>query len=154
MPLRNMIYQKYTPKQIKKKINKTSKKWLEAEAWRLFSLLVRQSEADDNGYCRCADGCGSIGFWRDFDAGHFVSSTKAATKFDRINVHAQNRNCNRFGEGKKRDYGRNLDKLFGEGVAEKLEAKAKMYCKRSASDYRYMIAEYLQELNKKGYLIK
>lgn len=139
---------------IQKAIKRTYRQWLEKEAWRLFSLLVRQSEADENGICKCFDGCGKMAHWRNMDAGHFMSIKRNATKYDRKNVHPQSRLCNRFSEGKKFQYAKQLDLKYGQGTAEALEQKSLMNCKRTAFDLQYMIQEFKSELIKNNFQIR
>jgi len=78
------------------------------------------------------------------DAGHFISRNHEAVRYDKQNVHAQCRKCNRFNSGNQYEHGQAIDKKYGEGTAEKLLIKSKMYCKRKIFDYEYIIEQLKQ----------
>jgi hypothetical protein len=80
------------------------------------------------------------------DAGHFITRGKKSTKFDEKNVHAQCRKCNRFMSGFQYKYSIAIDEKYGEGTAKSLYIKSEMLCKRTVSDYEYLIKEYKEKL--------
>ena len=66
---------------------------LKKEAWTVFSAYIRQRDADDRGMVRCVT-CGSLKFWKDGDAGHFLPGRGNAILFDERGVHFQCKPCN------------------------------------------------------------
>ena len=123
------------------------------EADRLYSLLVRQESADENGLARCVT-CGRVRHWRRQHLGHFMPRQHQSTRFDRKNTAVQCVECNTFHEGRQYDFSVYLDKTYGEGTAKSVRNKAMMFCKRSAFDLQYMIKEFKNELKCKKYLIR
>jgi len=86
---------------------------------RVFSEFIRLRDADNQGYCKCIS-CGEVGFWKEMDAGHFVSRDRKSTRYDPRNVHAQCLRCNRFRSGEQYIHGRMIDDLYGKGAASYL----------------------------------
>jgi hypothetical protein len=87
--------------------------------WKVFSEYIRLRDADENGYCVCCTS-GQRVHWKECDAGHFISRDKKATKYHEQNVHAQNRNHNRFRSGEQFLHGKFIDNKYGPGTADKL----------------------------------
>ena len=123
------------------------------EADRLFSLLVRQENADEDGICTCAT-CGTRTFWRFIHCGHFMVRQNQATRFDRENTGPQCVKCNTFSEGKQYEFAKYLDKKYGYRTAEKMDIKSKMRCYRGEAEYRYLAEQFKLELKEKKYLIR
>ena len=123
------------------------------EADRLFSLLVRQENADENGYVRCVT-CGKIIRWRNSHNGHFMVRQCQATRYDRENTGVQCVKCNTFSEGRQYDFAKYLDQKYGEGTAEKMNIKSKMMCHRNVTEYKYLIEKFKEELKSKGFEIR
>ncbi len=86
-----------------------------------FSELVRLSNADDSGFVKCIT-CGRSGFWKDFDAGHFVTRDHLNTRWDLDNVKPQCQHENRRMGGKPYEFGQALN-LLSAGMADRLIAK-------------------------------
>ena len=123
------------------------------ETDRLFSLLVRQENADENGIVRCVT-CKVPKRWRSVHLGHFMVRQCQATRYDRENTGVQCVKCNTFSEGRQYDFGKYLDQKYGEGTAEKMNIKSKMFCKRGVSEYKYLIAKFKEELKSQGFEIR
>ncbi len=136
-----------------KKYSKKNIKQLDAELWRVFSLWIRQKDADDNGVVRCVT-CGAFRQWRSVDAGHFISRRHLATKFDERNVHPQCKQCNGFGSGEQFKMSQYINRKFGFGMAEKLERDSKQSTKWYKVDYILKIEEYKEKLKKNGFVTK
>jgi hypothetical protein len=62
---------------------------------RSFNLLRRIESTDDYGFCACVVTGQRIHF-KEVDAGHFISATRQATRFDHRNVHPQSKGSNQF----------------------------------------------------------
>jgi len=67
---------------------------LKAIAWKLFSEIVRRSEADEKGHCKCVV-CGWYGPWPMFHAGHVLKGRAKGILFDRRCCHAECAVCNK-----------------------------------------------------------
>ena len=137
-------------KRLIKKMNKPKLSELIKEADRLFSLLVRQKAADENGLVRCCT-CRKPHHWKKIQCGHFMSRACMSTRYDEKNVGCQDIACNIFLQGNQYEFSLYLDKKYGEGTAEATKLKSKMSCKRSTFDLQYMINEFKQELISRGF---
>lgn len=113
-----------------------SLKSAEARALRYFAKFIRLRDRDK----RCIT-CGSTS---KKDCGHFISVRFKATKFDEKNANGQCEKCNRFEYGNQYEHGQQIDKLHGEGTAERLLMISKITCKRSRFDFDY-IAQYFKD---------
>lgn len=74
------------------------------------------------------------------EAGHFVGSTPLATRWHPQNVNGQCSYCNCWQSGAKFTYGLNLNRKWGEGTAEKLEALGRTYWKPSREALEALLA--------------
>src|SRR3990167_1977322 len=95
---------------------------------RVFSEYIRKKNANHQGFVTCIT-CKKIEFWKDTDAGHYISREHLETRFDERNVWPQCRACNRFHEGRKDEYALALIEKFGESILKELN-KAKYSYKR------------------------
>jgi len=68
-----------------------------------WSLYIRLRDADENGNIQCCS-CQKEVFWKDSDAGHFISRKHRTTRYHEKNVHGQCRACNRFDDGNPPGY--------------------------------------------------
>ena len=109
------------------------------KADKYFSDFIRKRDAQKP----CVT-CGN--YKSDKDCGHFVSRRFEATRYDEKNAHGQCLKCNRFENGNQFEHGQAIDKMYGEGTAEKLFIKSKMLCKRKKSDYEFIAQEYKSKL--------
>jgi hypothetical protein len=114
---------------------------------RVFSLYIRQSYADSNGYVQCYT-CNAQKHWKDMHCGHFVSRSHLATRFDEDNVRPQCVGCNIFGGGKVVIFGSKLEAELGVGTIARLYRQAQQITK--GFPYAEKIAHYkalLQDLD-------
>ncbi len=118
---------------------------LDGELWNLVSLWIRQKDADDDGFVKCAT-CGEIRHWKYMDAGHFISRRNKITKFLEINLAPQCHDCNRFKEGKPEEFAKYIDKKYGSGTAQYLESLSKQSIHISRIDYIQQIEIYKEKL--------
>ena len=119
--------------------------------WKVFSIWIRLRDADENGYCTCCTSGQRI-FWKDCDAGHFISRRHLATKYDERNVHAQRRFDNRYGAGKQFEYSLFIDKKYGKGTAELLLLKSRQRSSMGAFEIDQLTKYYktlVKELKEK-----
>jgi hypothetical protein len=119
----------------------------ENKLWKVFSEYIRMRDADDRGICHCAT-CGKPVFWKEADAGHFVTRNKKTVKFDERNVHAQCSRCNRFLGGEQYRMGLYIDNKYGKGTAHTLQTLGRFYgridavwCDHYLKKYRKIVKE-------------
>ena len=124
------------------KKRKKSLAGLKRELWKVFSLFVRQREADENGMTKCIS-CDYVGHWKDMDAGHFIPrSLGLSTYFEPRQVWQQCKTCNLSKEGNVYYYGLELKKRFGEGIVDELWTLQKQDKKYYPWEYEELIEHY------------
>lgn len=126
---------------------------LEKEYDRLFSLWVRQKEADSFGLNSCCT-CKKILQWRALHCKHFISRAYKATRFDEQNTAPQCAGCNTYRQGKQYEFSLYLDEKYGKGTSKKMLIKSKQPCKRTRADYQYLIQELKDKLKENGFKIR
>jgi len=96
---------------------------LKKELDRTFSVFIRVRDSRPNDTGRCCT-CGTpIHHWLDAEAGHYISRTYTATRWDERNVHLQCVACNRYHGGSPHQYRDFLLFRYGEEVVAELERK-------------------------------
>lgn len=110
---------------------------------RLFSKYVRLTHADGHGQVKCAT-CPATRSWKEMDAGHFVSRTYLATRYDETNVFPQCPYCNRFKHGNMERFEEFIAFTFGPLHADVLRIRAQAIV--PDFPYRELIAEYTLKL--------
>lgn len=128
-----------------KSAKKPSRKRLITRLDVVFSKYVRLSNADRRGYCTCVT-CGKQGYWEKdiIDAGHFISRSHMATRWDPENVLPQCSKCNRFQSGRQFEFAKHL----GYEKAEELLKKSREIKKFSLDELKEMIDFYSDALKK------
>ncbi len=132
---------------------------LKKKAWKLLSLIVRQSHADRSGMVRCYT-CGSIHFWQSgltgMHAGHAIGGRSGAVLWDESLIRPQCYRCNAKPPfGLAGNYPVFTNKLISENGLEWHEKKlsdSRKVVKWTAADIKERIEQYekrLEELNKK-----
>ena len=119
----------------------------QAKADKYFSLFIRLKNADKNGNCKCAT-CGKLYHWKNIDCGHFMTRDQQATRYEEKNVAPQCASCNRFKGGRQVEMGKYLDLKHGEGTADEMLFKSKMYCKRDRYDLQVLADHFRIAFNK------
>ena len=78
---------------------KVTRKGLIKKLDKVFSEYIRQRTANANGYVTCVT-CGKTDYWKNMDAGHFISRKHLSTRWHDQNVQVQCKSCNvfRYGE--------------------------------------------------------
>jgi hypothetical protein len=108
---------------VKKKKQKTLRQ-LKEQCWKLFSEWIRRSHADEGGTVECFT-CGTLMFWKDSHAGHFVGGRTNAVLFDERIVKPQCPRCNLYLGGSYAAYTlRMLDEVGREKVDELMALKS------------------------------
>lgn len=112
-----------------------------AAAWKQFSMFIRLRDTDERGRVKCIT-CPAVKYWRQMDAGHYVTTAKEATKYDENNVHAQCKGCNKWQGGKPVEYEAAIDRRYGPGTAQKIREKSVRECRRETWHYRFLEDTY------------
>ena len=132
-----------------------STKYYKSRADRLFSLWIRQRDADGNGYCRCCT-CRKLKNWRYLDCGHFMGRQHNGTRYNEKNCNAQCKECNNknWNQGEQFLHGMYIDNRYGLGTAEKLSILSKVECKRGWFDLKIIGDELLEKLKANDFEIR
>jgi len=117
--------------------NKLSKSKLVKKLDAIFSEYVRKSNADSNGICTCVT-CDRNFFWKQIQAGHFMSRKHYSTRWDLENVKPQCPKCNVFNQGEQYKYSLYL----GKEISEKLLEKSRQIQKFTYNDIEALIIHY------------
>jgi len=107
---------------------------------REFSLYVRLSAADSNGYVKCIT-CGKMKRWNEVDNGHYIGRKHLATRFNEANCKPQCKWCNGHMEGQHFIFRSRLIELYGEEEIKKMEALAQVTKSENCESLRYKINE-------------
>ena len=146
------------PKQGLKKKAKNYKGMNEAKAskredrlWHYFSQFIRLRDCIDGtpAFAKCIS-CGKPQYYKEMDAGHYVSRRWKPTKYDERNVHAQCVHCNRDLSGNVDEYAR----AIGDDLASELKELSRQPAKKMLLwEIESKIAEYRQKAKDEAYRI-
>lgn len=121
---------------------------LEESLWRVVSVYVRLRDTDQYGYGYCCT-CGKRLRWNvGAHAGHFMSRTYKATKYDLRNVNLQCVRCNKFMGGMQYEHSLFIDKKHGAGTAAELHRLSKEPTEYEPDDLRRNIVAYKAAVRK------
>lgn len=112
------------PKKAKKPLKRAKvkkKPEVDAGLWKQFSRYIRLRDVDDTGYGPCFT-CRKLIHWTDGDCGHGVGRQHWGTKYNEKNNHLQCKKCNGFEEGRKDLYAVQMDKQYGAGTWDLMNA--------------------------------
>ena len=120
--------------EIKKNVDVwTKSRWKkEADYW--FSKYIRQR---DKGQCYT---CKNKNEPKKMQNGHFVPRQYLLTRYDEINNHCQCYACNILYGGQPDTYALNLERDYGKGIIEKLNAKRNEI--KKDTDFQFIANEY------------
>lgn len=85
-----------------------------------FQLRRRLECADKQGVVRCIS-CNSFGFYKSFDAGHYIPRQHKGTRYSSANTFPQCKKCNRWLSGNHAKYEDGLIKKIGKDCVEDLK---------------------------------
>ncbi len=111
-----------------------------------FSLYIRIRDASENGIIFCI-ACGKPVFWKYADAGHFIKRQYKSTRFNEKNVNAECRHCNWLLQGNDINYAKGLEKKYGEGIIEQLEAAKNRAMKMGRFEQKHIAGYYRYKFN-------
>ena len=122
---------------------------LRAKSLRLFQLLRRLEEADDNGCCECVT-CGEVRHYSTVHGGHFLPKGKSSFwAHSPDNVFPQCPACNLYGMkhgSAAQVYTIFMIRKFGQAKVDQMIATQKQAIKIYAQEYREMIANYNERI--------
>tara|TARA_B110000977_G_C10960053_1_gene448176 strand:+ start:563 stop:949 length:387 start_codon:yes stop_codon:yes gene_type:complete len=107
----------------------------------IFSQYIRKSNADKNGYCNCCT-CGKQVFWKEIQAGHFMSRKHYSIRWDERNVNPQCVACNVFRYGEQYKY----SIFLGKTTADLLYLQSKEIKKYSTDELKELTDFYSNKL--------
>jgi len=109
----------------------------------VFSQWVRLSNADNNKNCICVT-CNKVFFWKEIQAGHFMSRKHYSIRWDERNVKPQCVGCNVFKYGEQYKF----SLFLGKDAAEVLYLKSKEIVKFTNYELEEKINDYSLRLKK------
>ena len=109
----------------------------------VFSQYIRLSNADNNGYCTCIT-CNKTFFYKEIQAGHFMSRKHYSIRWDERNVKPQCKSCNVFRWGEQYKYSLYL----GNNLSKKLLDESRELRKFTNIELEEMIADYSERVKK------
>jgi len=125
------------------KIKKPTRSKLVKKLDTVFSQYIRLSNADNNKNCICVT-CNKTFFWKEIQAGHFMSRKHYSIRWDERNVKPQCAGCNVFRYGEQYKYSLYL----GYKLSEKLLEDSRKLVKFTNVELEDMIQKYSQRLKK------
>lgn len=116
------------------------------EAAALLQRIRRLEEADENGNCRCVS-CGTVGYWKMLQGGHYIPRGKTATKLVEHNINPQCVSCNHFRkEEAKCRYAIWMIETYGYEYVKWLEAESRKEKKYTRPEIEEIICQFKQRL--------
>ena len=109
----------------------------------VFSQWIRLSNADNNKNCICVT-CNKTFFWKEIQAGHFMSRKHYSIRWDERNVKPQCVGCNVFKYGEQYKF----SLFLGKDAAEVLYLKSKEIVKFTNYELEDKINDYSLRLKK------
>ena len=109
----------------------------------VFSQWVRLSNADNNKNCICVT-CNKVFFWKEIQAGHFMSRKHYSIRWSEDNVKPQCVGCNVFKYGEQYKF----SLFLGKDAAEVLYLKSKEIVKFTNYELEDKINDYSLRLKK------
>ncbi len=107
----------------------------------VFSQYIRLSNTDKHGYCTCVT-CGKKYFWKQIQAGHFMSRKHYSTRWLEDNVKPQCYGCNVMQQGQQYKF----SKYLGNNLSEELYNKSKEVIKFTTDELQDKITYYSEQI--------
>ena len=131
-----------TDKKRKKSPEDTLKKKFDA----VFSKFIRLRDSDEQGVGFCIT-CGKPKIWKYADCGHYIKRQHMATRYDEKNCNLQCKGCNAFEQGANERYKVAIDKKWGKGTSDTLEARQRNRTRFPSFWYKSEIERYTKLVN-------
>ena len=109
----------------------------------VFSPYIRLSNADNAGYCTCVT-CNKKFYWKEIQAGHFMSRKHYSIRWDERNVKPQCVACNVYRAGEQYKYSLYL----GNNLSKTLLEESRELRKFTNIELEEMIADYAERVKK------
>lgn len=138
----------FTAKQfrdLKPRSTKSERQQCKAKADKYFSEFIRLRDSDEHGMVTCVT-CSHRGHWRTLQNGHWITRGHEATRYDEQNCNTQCRGCN-YNGGQHLKHEAAIVRKYGNEAVRKLTEKARMECRRTASDYKFLAETYKSRVN-------
>lgn len=113
---------------------------------KIFSQYIRLDKTDQYGYGHCVT-CGSRGFWKELQNGHYISRGKYPTRWDEDNCHLQDYKCNVVLSGNYIEYTLFMIDRYGRKFVDELKIKSINGEKISTPELREKIEYYKNKVN-------
>lgn len=120
---------------------------IDKKLWPVFSEYIRLRDSNENGFCTCIT-CPNIRYWKNMDCGHGISRGHMGTKYHEENNHAQCKICNCHKRGNPVEYKKAVDKKYGPGTWEKIQAMARIPTKFGGFEVSTMLFYFQEEIKK------
>jgi len=130
---------------MKTKAKKPSRSTLVKKLDTEFSIYIR-TRLSKNGISECIT-CGKKDDWKKLQCGHFMSRRHYSTRWNELNCQVQCYACNVIRYGEQYKFGHYLNKIYGSGCAENLEATSKQTFKLKDFELIEKI-DYYKNINK------
>lgn len=114
---------------------------------KVFSLYIRQKEADHRGFVKCYT-CSKVDHWKSMHCGHYISRRHLSTRWEEKNCKVQCVGCNIFNQGAGPAFAIHLLKDYGPDILSILEIKKNNIFRAGAFELRALIEEYKEKLSK------
>jgi hypothetical protein len=131
----------------KKKKKGKSLSALKKELDRVFSIYIRQRDANEYGYITCVS-CKKAVHWQEANNCHYADRQHMATRWDERNCNSGCVQCNAWNKGFHiHEYGKWLNNTYGDGEADRLIALSRTVAKFNSVDLETMIEYYKSKIN-------
>ena len=114
---------------------------------RIFSIYIRKRDSNNEGYGQCCT-CGEWLYWKNGDAGHYISRKHNNTRYHERNVHLQCRKCNRGGE-RGASYAKFLVEKYGPDILNELSCLEHKTKRWFVWELEELIEQYKEKLENK-----
>ena len=125
---------------------------IKKELWPVFSKWIRTRDCLRTTGCKAWGLCITCGrryHFKLLQAGHFIPGRHNSNLFNEKGCHAQCYHCNINLRGNTLEYRRQIIKLYGEGVDERLEEEARKIRKFTIAELLELKSYYEVELGSK-----
>lgn len=113
----------------------------------IFSLYIRLKNSDAKGMVKCFT-CDNSHHYKAIQNGHFQSRRFMSTRFLERNCAPQCYACNVGMSGMQYEYGKRLDKIYGEGMADQVVKASKEVRKFTSEEMVELIEFYKDKVEK------
>ena len=126
----------------KKPKKKGLKYWI-TKVDKYFHLYIRMRDTDKNGNCKCFTCDADLEFKRT-QAGHFISRSLKATRWDERNVKVQCARCNNWMEGRQFEFSLKLGMKLSKGLL----SRSTMTWNKTEEEYAELVQYWKDKLEK------